>query len=390
MIKKIFFSYSREDGSEFSLRLAQDLKNAGFNIWIDQQNIRAGTEWDIEIGKALETSDCLLFIESEKSVVSNNVLDEVYFALDHQKKVIPVIYHDSKTPYRLQRLQHIDFSKNYDEGLSSLTRELKGDFRPQMLQEPGVLSPKPFNRKYIYFGGGFLVAIAITFAAFFIQKKDHPHIGDSHFVKNENITIDSTVPKRQNLLAEEDIAVSDNRPSKQINNKPDNKNNNRAESNTLKNKDVEGDWRLTDVEPRATSHLGYLKIGMSDGDKVDIKTTSQFYYPQTSDTSFLSVFNVIANCSSCTLQREMQLKTEDIAVGSQTYRILKHDSPGIGKAGDTVMNAGANKSIRGTIMLHFVDRNHAVISVSSGKPVELSYGLVMPAFKYTFRFEKLD
>ena len=72
-LKKIFFSYSRADGADFSLRLAQDLKNADFNVWIDQQDIRAGSEWDLEIEKALETCDCLLFIESEKSVVSNNV-----------------------------------------------------------------------------------------------------------------------------------------------------------------------------------------------------------------------------------------------------------------------------------------------------------------------------
>ena len=98
--KKIFFSYSREDASAFALKLAGDLKNAGFDVWIDQQDIRAGAEWDIEIGKALETCDCLLFIESEKSVASKNVLDEVYYALDQNKRVIPIITRDSKTPFR--------------------------------------------------------------------------------------------------------------------------------------------------------------------------------------------------------------------------------------------------------------------------------------------------
>ncbi|MBA2561324.1 MAG: toll/interleukin-1 receptor domain-containing protein [Chitinophagaceae bacterium] len=83
--KNIFFSYSRADASDFALRLAVDLKKEGFNVWIDQQDIRAGSEWDLEIEKALETSDCLLFIESEKSVTSTNVLDEVYYALEQKK-----------------------------------------------------------------------------------------------------------------------------------------------------------------------------------------------------------------------------------------------------------------------------------------------------------------
>src|SRR5690606_12226650 len=125
-LKKIFFSYSRADGSDFALRLALDLKKQGFSVWIDQQDIRAGSEWDLEIEKALETCDCLLFIETEKSVISNNVLDEVYYALDQDKKVIPVILHDSKTPFRLQRLQHVDFTKDYNAGLTQLIRELKG------------------------------------------------------------------------------------------------------------------------------------------------------------------------------------------------------------------------------------------------------------------------
>jgi hypothetical protein len=63
-----------------------------------------------------------LFIETEKSVTSENVLDEVYYALEQDKMVIPVILHDSKTPFRLQRLQFIDFSKDYNQGLYRLIR----------------------------------------------------------------------------------------------------------------------------------------------------------------------------------------------------------------------------------------------------------------------------
>src|SRR6187402_3810432 len=99
--QKIFFSYSRVDGSAFALKLAVDLKKKGFDVWIDQEDIRAGLDWDTEIENALESCDCLLFLETEKSVVSKNVLDEVYYAIDQNKKVIPVIYVDSKTPYRL-------------------------------------------------------------------------------------------------------------------------------------------------------------------------------------------------------------------------------------------------------------------------------------------------
>lgn len=390
-LKKIFFSYSRVDGADFSLRLAQDLKNAGFNVWIDQQDIRAGSEWDLEIEKALETCDCLLFIESEKSVVSNNVLDEVYYALDHQKKVIPVIYHDSKTPYRLQRLQHVDFSKNYDEGLASLIRELKGDFRSQPVLSTAPASSPPQRVKYIYFAGGFFLIAAVALLLFFLKKNDRVPIGESHFADKESIEKDTASNREQSRIAT-DRAVNtiERLPPKQAPKDLKKGNDIREGTGFLKKEIIEGDWRLVSVEPKAASQRGYLKIDTSDGDKIDIKTTSQFYYTKTNDTSFLSVFNVIANCTSCTLQREMKLKPEDIAVGSQTYSILKQDKSGVGKAGDTVMSAGSNKSIRGTVSLRFTGKNAAVISVSSGKPVELSYGLVLPAFVYTFMFEKLE
>ena len=47
-----FISYSRDD-SEFDLRLAQDLKAAGANVWLDQLDIKPGRPWDNAIEDAL-------------------------------------------------------------------------------------------------------------------------------------------------------------------------------------------------------------------------------------------------------------------------------------------------------------------------------------------------
>ena len=168
-LNKIFFSYSRTDAADFTLRLALDLKKEGFNVWIDQHDIRAGTEWDLEIEKALETCDCLLFVESGKSVISNNVLDEVYYALEQRKRVIPIIYHDSKTPFRLQRLQHVDFTKDYETGLVNLIRELKRVEETEVLQsiDEGEKKKvaKPFFAKYsrhLLIASLLIIAVAVT------------------------------------------------------------------------------------------------------------------------------------------------------------------------------------------------------------------------------------
>lgn len=118
-----FFSYCRED-SEFALKLAADLKVAGAHVWIDQLDIEPGTPWDRAVEDALTNSPHMLVVLSPVSVKSDNVRDEVSFALSRQKRVIPVLYRDCDVPFRLARLQHIDFRADYARAMSILLRAL--------------------------------------------------------------------------------------------------------------------------------------------------------------------------------------------------------------------------------------------------------------------------
>lgn len=115
----IFFSYSRAD-SPFVLKLAKDLRNAGVNIWLDQLDITPGSHWDSSIEKALHSSKTLLIILSSTSVASENVMDEVSYALEEGKTVIPILLTNCETPFRLRRLQRIDFTGDYQSGFDHL------------------------------------------------------------------------------------------------------------------------------------------------------------------------------------------------------------------------------------------------------------------------------
>lgn len=127
-----FFSYSRDDSS-FVVRLAADLKAAGANVWLDQLDIIPGQRWDHAIEDALKNCPTLIVILSPTSVKSTNVMDEVSFALEEQKTVIPVIYKDCEIPFRLRRLQHVDCKRDYSHGLKELLKALT----PQQAPEPG-------------------------------------------------------------------------------------------------------------------------------------------------------------------------------------------------------------------------------------------------------------
>ncbi len=121
----VFVSYVRSD-ADFALQLARDMKAAGVAAWIDQIDIPPGDRWDTAIEKALRLSDCVVVVLSRASVESANVLDEVSFALDERKRVVPVLMEKCPVPMRLRRLQFIDFSVRREPALERLLAALSG------------------------------------------------------------------------------------------------------------------------------------------------------------------------------------------------------------------------------------------------------------------------
>ena len=121
---KFFFSYGRAD-AEFVLKLAADLRSIGTNLWLDPLDIPGGARWDHAVEEALKASPCLLVVLSPASVTSHNVMDEVSFGLERDKTIVPILYRDCDIPFRLKRLQYVDFTVDYDSGFKRLVQTLK-------------------------------------------------------------------------------------------------------------------------------------------------------------------------------------------------------------------------------------------------------------------------
>jgi len=100
------------------------LKAAGANVWLDQLDIAPGQRWARTVQDALNNCQRLLVILSPSSVSSTNVEDEVAFALEKHKTVIPVLYRECEVPYQLRPFQYVDFRTDYDRGLRTLLRTL--------------------------------------------------------------------------------------------------------------------------------------------------------------------------------------------------------------------------------------------------------------------------
>jgi len=133
-----FVSYARED-YDAAQRLTADLRTAGIDVWIDQRNIRAGEKWDTAVETALNQSPSMLVILSPDSVQSQAVMDEVSYALDEGKCVVPVIHRDCRIPMRMRRLQYVDLTQSYDDGVVRVVEALRNP-------EPGIVVVRPKRR----------------------------------------------------------------------------------------------------------------------------------------------------------------------------------------------------------------------------------------------------
>lgn len=63
---------------------------------------------------------------SPESLASNNVMDEVSYALEEGKLVVPIRLRPCVIPFRLRRLQHVDFAEtDYEAAFSQLLKSLR-------------------------------------------------------------------------------------------------------------------------------------------------------------------------------------------------------------------------------------------------------------------------
>ena len=89
----VFISYSRKD-IEFAQRIHQELEARDREPWVDWQDIPPTAEWLDEVYAGIQAADTFLFIISPDSVVSEICTLEIEHAIQHNKRLVPVVLHD--------------------------------------------------------------------------------------------------------------------------------------------------------------------------------------------------------------------------------------------------------------------------------------------------------
>lgn len=136
----IFISHATPEDNEIAIWLASRLENAGYNVWIDKNELTGGEEfWDDIQGILTNKTVKFLSIISNASINKKGVKDEISFALDIERKnnlsefILPIKIDENVTvPINLGRKNYIDdFKTDWGTGLERVLNFLEKNNVPR-------------------------------------------------------------------------------------------------------------------------------------------------------------------------------------------------------------------------------------------------------------------
>src|ERR1044071_3346828 len=142
---KVFLCHASLDKSKVR-ELYRYLRKRGIRSWFDEVDLVGGQDWQVEVPKALATSDAIIICLTKNSVDKEGYIQkEIKFALDKALEMpegriflIPVRFEECEVPFTLSRYQWVDL---FDEaGYARMMRALK--YRAAQLERKTVELPK--------------------------------------------------------------------------------------------------------------------------------------------------------------------------------------------------------------------------------------------------------
>ena len=141
----VFISHANPEDNEFASWLGTRLSTAGHDVWADVFQLVGGEAFWRDIGEAIKTQAAIVVVVlSRSSYRKDGVLDEIALAMGTGRKlnkpsfVLPVRLDDlpfSEFPEQLIRLNAIDFSNNWADGLAATLGVLQKHETPQLTTE---------------------------------------------------------------------------------------------------------------------------------------------------------------------------------------------------------------------------------------------------------------
>ena len=139
---QIFISYSKKD-RDFGHKLADDLKAAGFKIWIDR-SLQVGESWEEEIESQIRVANEVIVVLSPNAVSSKWVQHDGSIAYGLDKQMYPVLIEEIESedhPLWAKKYQYHSFvGKEYQTAFEELKNALTPPNPTQELLEQECMS----------------------------------------------------------------------------------------------------------------------------------------------------------------------------------------------------------------------------------------------------------
>jgi hypothetical protein len=129
-MRRVFLSYSIGDEREAAV-IRDELRQNGLDVWWDAE-LPVGSNWAMEIGRALQKSDSMVVLVSPGALASDLVSREIQHALSSENfrnRVFPVFIKDTpqeKLPGYFELLPKFDLTKSRTKGLREVVAAIKG------------------------------------------------------------------------------------------------------------------------------------------------------------------------------------------------------------------------------------------------------------------------
>jgi hypothetical protein len=128
-----YICYAREDQA-FVRRLTDALSEHNREAWVDWKDIPLSADWLTETYTGIESSDSFVFVMSPESISSELNRQELAYAVEHNKRLIPIYYRDvnyEDVPPELASHQYIflreseDFETSFQMLIQALDTDLE-------------------------------------------------------------------------------------------------------------------------------------------------------------------------------------------------------------------------------------------------------------------------
>jgi hypothetical protein len=121
---KIFLSHSTEDNDTTTI-IADTLRQAGFDVWVDFENIGDGARWLREIQNGIDDCDAVVVILSKASRQSEWVEKECLYTFGLKKPIFIALIEDVLLPLHLVNIQYTDCRQHLADGMTDLVEALR-------------------------------------------------------------------------------------------------------------------------------------------------------------------------------------------------------------------------------------------------------------------------